>query len=136
MENSCVSFNPQYSQFVKVLPKFILEKIKKQIEKKYQMGDANEDISNIFQKYKQQYDKKRACDLKYFSEKKTTHNMELQEELKKIKEENEKYKSDLIKATNAVKKLGDTIRELKNTPPNLRNLQIKTPNEILNTRKF
>ena len=49
-------FNPEYDEFVAALPPYMLRQIKVAIEKKYNQGDTNDDIDDIFKEKADQVD--------------------------------------------------------------------------------
>jgi conjugal transfer/entry exclusion protein len=117
-----IAFNPYYEAFVQKLPPYILEKVKKQIEKKYKIDDSNEDIDTIFQKYANQYQRKREYDKKYFQQKSKNNNESI--ELTKLQLENNELKQHLTKASQVIKKLGNEIKNLQATVKKLQSTSI------------
>ena len=61
-----MNFNSRYVHYQNDLPPFVLKRVAKCIEKKFNISDANEYIDEIFKKYKRQYEKKKNYDREYF----------------------------------------------------------------------
>ena len=84
-----MNFNSRYVHYQNELPPYMLKRIAKCIEKKYNISDANEYIDYIFKKYQIQYQKKKKYDQEYTGPLKQNF-QQLQKDYFNVVEQNDK----------------------------------------------
>lgn len=114
------NFNSKYNEYVNLLPKYILTRIRNEIKQKYQDDVQNPYIDAIFSKHKARYLKKQQYDKTYHKKAQNTGNLKqqlLEKEqeviyLKRLIEENkEKINKHIQKDIQKVKVLQSQLNQ-------------------------
>jgi len=99
-----MNFNEKYQNYVSELPRYVLIKIKNNIENKYNCDDENPEIDEIFEKHKQLYLKKRTYDKEYYNKKtKTDRQVEAEEKLEVIRKQRMRWAKEMAAMKRALR---------------------------------